>query len=316
LQTIILTEAAFLNGQEPIINERLNITMGVFDGLHCGHQALFKQTVEATANGSKSAIVSFDFSQVDLKKRDNHLLTMQEMETELALYTFDYHIVIAFGSALTELIASEYLRQLTRILQIDTITVGTDFVFGNKGAGDIHLLAEYAPKLGYTLYTVPIVAQDAERVSSRLIEQVLLAGDIATANRLLGYTYTMRGRVIHGEQKGRKLGYPTANMTLPVGKVGLPNGVYITQVAIGATLYDAVTNIGTSPTIKNEDEAIVETHIFDFSADIYDKEIVVYFYDRIRDELKFNTIDALTEQMDADSEMSRAYLASHNRRNK
>jgi len=310
LKTIIVTEAEFLAVQAPIMFDQLSITMGVFDGLHRGHQALFKQAVQvAQQQNLKSAVVSFDFSHVALKKRDNHLLTGEETEDILGAQSFDYHIIIQFGPTLVGLSPDRYLDTLTTVLRISAITVGTDFSFGKNRAGDVALLAAYGPKYNYTVYTVPLVEQQNTRISSRDIEQLLRTGDVEAANALLGYTYALCGVVIHGEQKGRQLGYPTANMMLPAGKVVLPYGVYITRVCIEGKSYDAVTNIGISPTIKTEDTAIVETHIFDFSADIYGAEIIVYFYDRIRDEKKFNSIEALKEQMARDTVISKKYLA-------
>jgi len=297
---------------KPYITEPLSLTMGVFDGLHCGHQALFNQTIQlATVEGFKSAIISFDFSRIDLKKRDYHLLSAQETEDALANKFFDYHFIIQFGERLKVLQPQAYITQLARLFNVKAITVGTDFYFGHNRAGDVDLLAAYGLKLGYKVYAVPLLEQKAQRISSRTIESLLLAGDVEQANTLLGYTYAMCGRVIHGEQKGRQLGFPTANMTLPAGKIVLPNGVYVSRVQIDDKQYDAVTNIGTSPTIKSEDEAIVETHIFDFAADIYGKELIVYFYYRIRDELKFSSVEALITQMEKDSLVSKEYLAQH-----
>jgi len=308
----MITEEQFLATTTTIITEPLSLTMGVFDGLHCGHQALFKQTIQlATERGYKSAIVSFDFSRVDLKKRDHYLLSAQETEQSLANELFDYHIIIQFGTALQALTPQAYMEQFTSLFNIKAITVGTDFYFGHNRTGDVDVLAAYGLKFGYQVYPIALLEQAERRISSRTIEALLLAGDVEQANVLLGYTYAMCGHVIHGEQKGRQLGFPTANMTLPTGKVVLPNGVYVSRVQIGDKLYDAVTNIGTSPTIKSEERAIVETHIFDFVADIYGQELIVYFYYRIRDELKFSSVDALIAQMKNDSAASRDYLEHH-----
>jgi len=312
LETIILTEDAFLDAKQRVVNSQLSITMGVFDGLHAGHKALLRQTLSvAEEQDFKSAVLSFDFSSTDLKKRDNHLLTSEETQQALAAASFDYHIIIAFGDKIKSLTPGQYVETLTNVLPIGAITVGTDFHFGRDRTGDVDFLAAYGHKLGYKVYSVPLLEANETKISSRDIETLLRAGDVEEANALLGYTYAMCGYVIHGEQKGRQLGYPTANMSLPAGKITLPNGVYVTRSLVGGSTYDSVTNIGTSPTIKSESEAIVETHIFDFAEDIYGEEIIIYFYKRIRDELKFKSIDALIEQMDHDSAISKQYLATH-----
>lgn len=217
---------------------------------------------------------------------------------------------MAFGTRLKALDPETYLKALTTLFDIKAMIVGEDFLFGNDRRGNVATLREYMSTFGYMLYTIPLVTAGGQRISSSRIEQLLIAGELEEANALLGYTYALDGTVIHGEQQGRKLGFPTANMVLPLEKIALPNGVYVVAVAVGQKMYGGATNIGVSPTIKTTGERLVETYIFDFIGDLYGQAITVYFFKRLRDEQKFADITALKQQMEADIEQSKAYLAA------
>ena len=312
VQIVMVSEKDFVTGKTKQILEPLSLTMGYFDGLHRGHQALFDKTLElAREKQSKSAVLTFTSApKVATRIDQTHLLTPAETETKLTDAGFDYYIIVEFGADLMQMTPEQYLQQLTTLFDVQTITVGTDFRFGTKRSGTIDTLATYVPTFAYELHALKLVAVEGEgsKISSSEIRNLITNGEITKANDLLGYPFSVSGIVITGEQKGRKIGFPTANMLIPQDKVIPANGVYVVEVIVNGKTYGGMTNIGLAPTLKQITEQVIETNIFDFDQDIYGETITVRFYERIRPEKKFAGIHLLIEQLEKDVAFSKKHL--------
>lgn len=310
MQVLNLTEIEFLHAEKQLRSEQLILTIGYFDGVHLGHQELFQQTIQTAKKMTcKSAVLTFDFSQLSsMQKRSQHLITEHEKQQILATLGIDYYIKVTFSQKIKAMTPEHFIARLTTLFSIQTIIVGNDFHFGENRSGDTKTLQQLATKYHYTLQALPLIKTAEHKISSSEIEQLIRNGNVEHANVLLGYPYQITGQVIHGEQKGRQLGFPTANMLVLPDKIMLANGVYVVQVIVNGQKYDGMTNIGIAPTVKNISEHIIETNIFDFNQDIYGQTITVSFHKRIRPEQKFAGIEALQTQLKKDVAYSQTYL--------
>ncbi|MDR1681479.1 MAG: riboflavin biosynthesis protein RibF [Prevotellaceae bacterium] len=290
-------------------------TTGFFDGVHLGHRAVLQRVAErARAQGSASAVVTFWPHPRVILHRDAQkvrlLNALDEKQQRLRACGIDHIHVLPFTPAFAALSPEAFMREyLCGQFHISTLVVGYDHHLGRDAGAGYDRLRAIGRTTGIAVEQVPqaYVADGeagAQAVSSTKIREALAGGAIATANRLLGYAYSLRGVVVEGQHLGRRLGFPTANMQLYEPLKQLPaNGVYATRVRLYDAVFMGMTNIGYRPTVQPSGAArTVETHILDFCDDIYGQDFTLEFLDRIREERQFASLDALTAQLKADRE--------------
>jgi riboflavin kinase / FMN adenylyltransferase len=283
-------------------------TIGAFDGIHRGHQQLIGQVVDrARYLGVESLCVTFDpHPDVVLypERRLTYLSDRAEKERLLAELGVDHVRVFEFTRELSMLRPDEFLALIEERCDLAELWVGTDFALGRGRSGTIAALAELGRVDGFALHVVPPQKVDREIISSTAIRNLLAQGEIRHANRLLGRRYRITGPVVQGAQRGRTLGFPTANVT-PGPRRTLPgDGVYAALVPLDGFERRAVVNLGSRPTFA-EDERLLECHVLDYAGDLYGRELAVEFVDRIREVRRFESIDALRAQIARDADTAR-----------
>ena len=288
------------------------LAVGNFDGMHRGHATLLAEALRLGADlGRPAAILTFEPHPRAFfdPKTPLFRLTPPALKAEAAARMgADGMITLPFGPALAGLAAEAFVDDLigTR-LGASGVVVGPDFRFGSQRRGDAAMLRDRAAALGIAVSIVPPVQIDGETVSSSRIRQLLAEGDVTGAEALLGRRWSVRATVAHGDKRGRTLGYPTANLLLDKG-LKLRHGIYAVTASVGGRAHKAVASFGSRPTF-DDGAPRLEVHLFDFSGDLYGQEMDVAFAGWIRPELKFDGIDPLIRQMDADSLEARAILA-------
>jgi riboflavin kinase/FMN adenylyltransferase len=288
------------------------ITIGNFDGVHIGHQALFHEVIEqADAISGTAMAMTFSPHPNRVLSQNNHppLITLYEQKKELIESTgIDVLICVPFTKAFAEISARSFVEDLlVKQIGMKAVVVGRDYSFGRNREGNIDFLKKYAPSLGYDVIVAGWI-QDARtralRVSSTRIRKLVMAGKIREAKQLLGRSYQIRGIVAKGRDRGGKLlGFPTANINLQ-DELAPDNGVYVVTVTWRGKKFIGVANIGYSPTFDDH-LFTVEVHILDFDKNIVGEKIQVNFIDRIRDEIKFSDISALSDQIEKDIKVAR-----------
>lgn len=288
------------------------VTIGNFDGVHKGHQALLSQVKErANALGVPSLVITFEPQPLEFfaKERSVPRLTRwREKFLLLSEFGIDKVLVIRFNAEFAALNAEAFVKTLLGSrLAVREVIVGDDFHFGSGRQGDVPLLQQMGAQMGFTVATMPSYLLDAERISSTRIRQALQKADLGLAQQLLGHPYTMKGRVVYGDQRGRVLGFPTANIDLHRHVTPLM-GIYVVRLhGIGKKSLPGVANIGIRPTI-GDSRALLEVHIFNFNQNIYGQAVCVEFCRKLRDEERFANLDLLKEQMEKDAEVAYAYF--------
>lgn len=291
---------------------KLSLTIGIFDGIHRGHQAVinFLNNIAAESN-SLSALFTFNPPPIEVlyPKESNEFLTIFDEKVELLeKESLDFLFIQTFDSKFRDLTAEEFIKTiLIDRLNIGSLIIGYDHKFGKNGEGDYEKLQKLSKQYNFNLYRLEAFQEDGEIISSTLIRNLIKEGKIKDANKKLGYSFFMNGIVIKGDQIGRKLGYPTANMEIDKKKIRPKNGVYFVRVKVDNQLYRGMMNIGVRPTL-NKHEPSIEVNIFDFDRDIYGEEITVYFYDRNREEIKFTSLEELIQQLNRDKEKTVNYF--------
>ena len=284
------------------------VTVGTFDGVHLGHQAIIRRMIaEAKRIDGESVIVTFDPHPrmvVHSDSRDLKLINSPKRKIDLIRKTgIDHLIVIPFTPEFARLSSIEFIRSiLVEKIGVAKMIVGYDHHFGRDRLGNFNSLEEVGGELGFDVEEVPAQYVDELKVSSSKIRKALNEGDIRKANHLLGYEYSIYGKVVEGYKVGRKIGFPTANIEVDDKlKLITANGVYACKVMWQGQRYLGMGNIGVRPTL-NRKELTIEVHIFDFDREIYDEYLTVYWIDRIRDEIKFRDIHALKDQLVMDKQ--------------
>jgi riboflavin kinase / FMN adenylyltransferase len=292
--------------------EAASIAVGTFDGVHLGHQALMRAAVEdARAHSRQSVVFTFDRHPAEVTAPDKvpgYLsLPDQRIETIRRLGVDDL-VIACFDERFREISAEAFLHfVLVGCLGARAVLVGEDFRFGRNQEGDVTLLEDAQRRLGYTLRVLPPVMVDGEKVSSTAIRAYLRDGEIGRSAAMLGRPYALRGVVVEGEKLGRKLGYPTANLKLTREQVVPADGIYAVWVDWEGARYKGACSIGARPTVGGA-ERTIETYLLDFSGDLYGETIDLTFVERLRDELKFESLSALVEQIGRDVEDVRRML--------
>lgn len=282
------------------------ITVGTFDGIHRGHDAIL-QFLSNTAKkqGLKSLVFTFDKHPRYVFRKDDLLLkllnTPHEKAKILEFKGIDYLYVQEFNEAFYSLEAEDFIKKiLIDQLNMKALVVGHDHSFGKGREGNYNILSELSSKYGFSVHQLSAVSDSGFAISSTKIRTLLAEGDLTLANEMLGYHYSLTGEVIHGRGIGKDLGFPTANIKSCHPDKLLPApGVYIIEIEVDAEMFQGILNIGSRPTFDGTGKH-VEAHIFDFSEDLYAKEIRIEFLLKIRDEMKFDSLEALMEQIEKD----------------
>jgi len=287
------------------------VTIGTYDGIHLGHQALLDRLKEHAARLSvPTVLLTFEpmpREYLSPEAPPARLTSLRERLRVLEGMCLDSVLVLRFGEALRNLSGEAFAGILARNLAARAVVVGHDFRFGCNGEATAPMLAEAGRRLGYSVDVVPPVTLDGERVSSSGVRDALGRGEFEIAKRRLGRPYTMRGRVVPGQRLGRDLGFPTANLRIERRRAPL-KGIFAVRVhGIGVTPLAGVASLGTRPTVGGV-HTLLEVHLFDFAADIYGREIEVEFVAKLRDEEYFPTVEALVEQIHRDAAQARRIL--------
>lgn len=296
----------------PGSDRRRAVTIGKFDGVHRGHRAIVSM-LAGMAGSDEVTIVTFDRHPRELLDPDcvPHSLVSLEQKIELLGEAgADRVVVLPFTEDLASLSHQEFSRNvLSDGLGASLVLVGRDFRYGSGGVGDVVTLAAEGRELGFVVHEIPDIYETAgQRISSTMIRSLLSAGDVKKAASLLGRRPSVRSVVVHGHQRGRDLGYPTANLANPVEGFLPADGVYATMVTVEGESYPAATSIGVNPTFGDLTHRVVESHLLDCHLDLYGKRIEVFFVDYIRPMQKFPDGQALADQMRRDEEQIRSIL--------
>ena len=288
------------------------LTVGVFDGVHRGHREIVRKlTTEAHANNAPAVLLTFDPHPANvLTGRDIKCLTTPEERADL-LGALGVDIVITqrFTPDLSAVPANEYMSHLKDTLDLSRLLIGYDFALGRGREGNALRLTEIGRELNYTVEVIHAVSDESGVISSTEIRKLVSTGNVTEAAKLLGYNYSMSGEIIHGAERGRRIGFPTANVNYPKQKVIPTNGIYASWAWLGEERFMAATNIGFNPTFTPERQTpSLEAYFLDFDRDIYGQEVKVEFISRIRDELKFDSVDALIEKIREDVDKTRDIL--------
>ena len=295
------------------------LTLGVFDGLHLGHQLIMRTVVErARAAGAVPTVITFDPHPRAVLHPESAPPLLQTFDQKIEAFGvlgIEQTIVIRFTRAFAQVRAGEFLRaEVYERLQAREVYLGHGFAFGRDREGNIALLKSMSERLGFYAAEVPEVRLRGRRVSSSRIRESLAAGKVNLARRMLGRPYGVEGRVVRGDERGRLLGFPTANLR-PQNRVIPRDGVYVTATLIEGAWRRSVTNVGTRPTFERKTEPSVETYVLDWTGDLYGDVVRVRFLHRLRDERKFASVEDLKRQIDRDVERARRYFARAGVRN-
>jgi len=306
-------------GRSPL---RAVLTIGNFDGLHIGHRQILRTVIDrARAHDGEAVVYTFDphprkFLQTS---RGPSLLTTTEQKLELlAAAQIDLVVIEPFTAEFAKTTPERFVREHVHAhLAPLEVYVGYDFHYGRDRAGSMRLLTELGPRLGFAVTIIPEVTIAGRDVSSSRIRELLAAGDVEDAKRLLGRSFAVRGTVMRGDQRGHRLGFPTANLS-PENEVIPAHGVYAGHVLLldegtpaAGTRFAAVTNVGSRPTFQEDDAPVLaEAHLLDFAGDLYGRRLEVSFEARLRGEERFPNADALRAQIARDVEAARLKLAS------
>ncbi len=289
-------------------------TIGNFDGVHLGHQAVINQlAMKGSTLGLPVVIIMFEPQPNEFFASDKapaRLNRFREKAEALKSYSIDTLCVLPFNKKLSNMSAEDFIQHLLVIgLNIKYLVVGDDFKFGKARQGNLAMLKQAGSIYGFHVVNMHTFSVDKIRVSSTRIRQALKSGNLMLAEKLLGRPYRISGRVAHGDKRGRSIGFPTANIHLHRYNVPL-SGVYAVQLfGIEGEPVQGVANVGLRPTIST-DNTLLEVHLFDFDRNIYGERVQVHFLHKLRDEQKFANLAALTEQIKKDSEQARYYFAN------
>lgn len=290
----------------------LCLTLGIYDGVHLGHQKIIRRVVErAKEIGGMSCVVTFDPHPREVLIPDTapDLLTSTKKKIELLeALGLDAVCLIRFTREFAQVEARKFVKDfLINTLRTRAIVEGYDWRFGKGRKGDVELLREIGKDNGYEVEQVDGVVIDGQVVSSTLIRELVLEGNLDKAAAYLGREYSITGDIVEGSRMGREIGFPTANIE-PHHEAIPPNGIYAVRVDVAGERKNGTLNIGVRPTVTEEKKRTIEVHIMDFYRDIYNEEIEVTFVERLRDEKKFPSVEALTDQIKKDVEKARRVL--------
>ncbi len=280
------------------------VALGTFDGLHRGHlDVIGTAKQEAEHTGAKLAVFTFSNHPLEWINPAHVPVALVTPAVKLQLLEslgVDVLIDIPFNQLVADLLPQQFLERLSA-LNYSCLVVGENFTYGQRGVGNVYTLAASAQALGFKLIVRKLVSNNGTIISSTEIRRLITAGEVQQAAKMLGRSYSISGIVAHGNERGRLLGYPTANLELVDAHVAIPlGGVYAVRAYVDGGVYGGMANIGKNPTFGDVEKPRLETNIFGFSGDIYGKTLTIEFVQRIRGEVKFAGIDALKEQLAQD----------------
>ncbi len=289
------------------------LTIGNFDGVHLGHREIFQQVVRKARQCDGTSVV-LTFVPHPLKvlapeRAPKLLSTYAEKERLIEASHVDVLICAPFNEELAAMSASDFIENiLVKTIGIKHVIVGYDYTFGRGREGNVELLRRKGKELGFGVEVLDPIAEHNVVYSSSLVRRMICAGDVAGAVRYLGRQFTLEGVVSHGAKRGRKLGFPTANLVTDKEIIPIP-GVYAVKVKWNEKLFDGVLNIGWNPTFGNQD-VTVEVHLLDFDGDLYGESLRIYFFERLRNEKRFSSVDELVSAIQADVVCAREILST------
>jgi riboflavin kinase/FMN adenylyltransferase len=290
------------------------VTIGTFDGVHIGHRVILDRVRKlADEIGGETVLITFDpHPRIALNPNSNLSLiyTLQERIEALSALGVDNLVVVKFTPEFASLSAESYIKDfLITYFHPAVIIIGYDHQYGKNRTGDFHLFERYKEEFNYQLVEIPAQELKESAVSSTRIRNAILEGDISTASLFLGRNYRFEGQVVHGDRRGRLLGFPTANIQVNEPHKIIPaNGVYAVRIYWNGIEWQGMMNIGTRPTVDNSNQRKIEVHVFDFDQDIYEEMVQVECVAKIRDEQKFDSLDALQAQLEQDKLVALRHL--------
>lgn len=299
------------------IEEKTAAALGKFDGIHRGHQELLEQILEQKKNGMKAVVFTFDPSPTAFfqKCKVKELTTKKEKEALFAEMGVDILIEFPLNEKTAAMDAEDFVREvLVKRMNVGFIAAGTDLSFGYRGAGNAELLEKISKTSDFQVKIIEKVCHEGREISSSFIREEVEKGNMELVTTLIGKPYTVSGVVEHGNRIGRTLGFPTVNLLPEDEKLLPPRGVYFSKVLVGEGVYNGVTNIGYKPTVSSVPRIGVETYIYDFEQSIYGQEIHVSLEHFRRPEMKFEGLEALKAQVDADKEAGYRYYLEKEKR--
>lgn len=291
------------------------VAVGVFDGVHRGHQKLIGRLVSgAHANETLAVVLTFDPHPAKFFRKEGEikLLTLPgERARVLGSLGVDVVVTHPFDMDVANITAFEFMKYLKEQLGLKHLVLGYDSTLGKNREGDATRLAEIGSELDYTIETVSALGDESGVISSTEIRKLVAVGNVADAAHLMGHPYQLQGLVAHGDQRGRTIGFPTANLDYAREKVIPAGGIYACWAYLGDRKFKAAVNIGTNPTFTPDKKTLnVEAYLLDFDEDIYGEALRLEFVERLRDELKYTTVEALIEQIEKDVEQTRNILGT------
>ncbi|WP_338848880.1 bifunctional riboflavin kinase/FAD synthetase [Massilia sp. W12] len=299
------------------------LTIGNFDGVHRGHQALLAHVRKAADTlGVEAAVMTFEphprefFAQLskDPSRAPTRIANLRDKLQSLAQAGIDRVIVEHFNHPFASLAAHDFTRKiLVEGLHVRWLMVGEDFCYGARRAGNVQSLAQAGKEYGFTFATMDTVVLDNMRISSSAVREALAQADFNLAQRLLGHPYSMSGHVIHGQKLGRSLGFPTLNLRVAHQRPALLSGIFVVQVhGLGLQPLPAVASLGFRPTVDNTGRVLLEVHVFDFDESCYGRLVRIEFLHKLRDEQKYNDLATLTAAIQQDAHQARSWFAARN----
>ncbi|WP_334328528.1 riboflavin biosynthesis protein RibF [Companilactobacillus sp. HBUAS59699] len=290
------------------------LIMGFFDGVHRGHQKVIQRGVDlARQKGLKSVLLTFDRSPREIYQHEENYKYISTMERKAELVEelgVDYLYFVEFTSEFASLPPQEFVDDYMVKMRTKYIVAGFDYTYGKKDIANMETLPSFA-KGRFEVITVPEQMINDEKIGSSTIKKLILNDRVDYANELLGYSYQNQGTVVHGLQRGRTLGYPTANVVTSKSQLKPSIGVYVTRIEIDGKWYPSMTSVGYNVTFKEDTGVTIECNIFDFDEDIYGKDVRVEWLHYLRGEVKFSDADGLVKQLHKDKEDSLNYFKKH-----
>lgn len=289
------------------------LTVGVFDGVHRGHrEIIYKLVKDAHANNANAVVLTFEPHPASvLTGKEIHCLTTPDERADLfGSLGVDTVITQRFTPDLSTVPAHEYMSRLKTHLGLSHLLIGYDFALGKGREGNAPRLKEIGSELGYTVEVAPALSDESGVISSTEIRKLVSIGNMGEAAKLLGYPYRMSGEIIRGAGRGKKISFPTANVDYATQKVAPPNGIYACWAQLGNERFMAATNIGFNPTFTPERQTpSLEAYLLDFDRDIYGEVLTLEFVARLREEIRYTTVEALIDQIHDDVNQTRAILS-------
>jgi riboflavin kinase/FMN adenylyltransferase len=293
--------------------KKICLAIGVFDGVHLGHQQIIRQTISDSRQHDAIAVVlTFDRHPNSIVAPDKVpplIYSLPQKLRAIKSLGTDALLLIQFDKKFSEQTAEEFIRSLARDFgKVHSVCVGADFVFGHKRSGNVELLKKLGEELIFSVHGLAAVSLDGQVVSSTRIRETIRAGEFDAASQMLGRTYAISGKVVEGDRLGHKLGFPTANLDA-TNLILPPNGVYSGCTKLNGQFYRIALNIGLRPTVASgKPELRVEAHLLDFSGDLYGRELEVEMGEKLRDEKKFSSATELREQITRDIAAVRLHI--------